>query len=384
MDRRAMLLSMIRRVLQPGEVCAANGTVKRLGALDSRRTLVIAARSAERSGALEAVKTNLEKAGAEVAVWSGPSVEPTLETVRPMAQRAAEHQPDWIVAVGGGSIIDGAKLAWVRYESPAIDFAAEKPPTIEALRRKARFAAVATTAGSGSEASQAAVLTHPETGQKVPWVSPHLVPDLAILDAGLTASLPAEMTVRSGMDALAHAVEAYASRIATPLVRTLAAAAVRSILDDLPRAARNLQDLQTRQGMLDAAYLAGLCQSAASTGLAHALAHAAGAVLRTGHAQGTGFFLVRTMELNAARCEDLYDQLARDTGFADRAALIDALHDWTVALDLPGSLAVLCGRQPSPEELERVLAGAKADVCLRTNPCRLTDDELKLILEESS
>ncbi|GAG05382.1 unnamed protein product, partial [marine sediment metagenome] len=238
MDRKAMLLSMIRRVLQPAEVCAANGAVKRLGALDSRRTLVIAARSAGQSGTLEAVETNLEKAGAEVAVWSGPSMEPSLETVRTMAARAAEHQVDWLVAVGGGSIIDGAKLAWVLYETPEFDFGAEKPPAVEALRRKARFAAVATTAGSGSEASQAAVLTHPKTGKKVPLVSPHFVPDLAILDAGLTRSLPVDVTVSSGMDALSHAVEAYASRTATPLVRTLAATAIRSIIKDLPRAAQ--------------------------------------------------------------------------------------------------------------------------------------------------
>ena len=147
-----------------------------------------------------------------------------------MADLAARHQPDWIVAVGGGSIIDGAKLAWVLHEIPTFDLGAEKPSAVETLRRKARFAAIATTAGSGSEASQTAVLSHPKTGRKTPFVSPHLVPDLAILDAALTTGLPAEMTVHSGIDALSHAVEAYASRMASTLVRTLAAAAIRSIL----------------------------------------------------------------------------------------------------------------------------------------------------------
>lgn len=383
MDRKVMLLSTVRRVLQPPEVCAANGTVKRLGALDSRRTLVIAARSAEQSGGLETVETNLNKAGAQVAVWSGPSTEPSLETVRQMAARAAEHQPDWIVAVGGGSIIDGAKLAWTLYEIPDCDLGAEKPPAFGALRRKARFAAIPTTAGSGSEASQAAVLTHPKTGKKVPWVSPHLVPNLAILDAALTTSLPAEITVRSGMDALSHAVEAYTSRMATPFVRTLAATAIRSIFKDLPRASQNPEELEPRQAMLGAAYLAGLCQSAASTGLAHALAHAAGPVLGIGHAQAAGFFLLRAMKLNAAKCGELYDQLALDAGFADRARLFEALDQWMAPLALPRNLEAASGRRPSPKELEEILTGAKADVCLRTNPCRLTDGELKMILEEA-
>ncbi len=383
MDRRAMLLSTIRRLLQPAEVCAAVGTVKRLGVLESQRTLVIAARSAEQSGALEAAETNLRKAGAEVKVWSGPSTEPCPETIRPLAGCAAEHQPDWIVALGGGSVLDGAKLAWVLYEIPDFDLAAERPAPIEALRRKARFAAIPTTAGSGSEASQAAVLTHPATGRKIPLVSPHLVPDLAILDAALTTSLPAEVTVCSGVDALSHAVEAYTSRMATSLVRALAATAIRSILQLLPRASQNPEELQTRQGMLDAAYLAGLCQSAASTGLAHALAHAAGSVLAIGHAQATGCFLPRAVKFNAAKCAELYGQLAQDAGFADQTELIDALDEWLAALALPHTLEALCGRRPTSDELEQILAQAKSDMCLRTNPCRPADDDLRTILERA-
>jgi alcohol dehydrogenase len=384
MDRKTMLLSTVRRILQPAEVCAAHGTVKRLGALDSQRTLVIAARSAGQSGALETVETNLKKAGAQVAVWTGASTEPTLEVVRALAARAAEHQPDWIVAVGGGSIIDGAKLAWVLYEMPDCELAAEKPPTIEALRRKARFAAIATTAGSGSEASQAAVLTHPKTGKKIPVVSPQLVPDLAILDATLTTSLPADLSVRSGVDALSHAAEAYASRMATPLVKTLAATAIRSILKYLPQVSQNPKDLETRQRMLDAAYLAGLCQSAASTGLAHALAHAAGQIWGIGHAQAAGFFLPRAMQCNATKCQQLYDQLAGDVGFADHTRLFEALRQWLAELTLAKNLETLSGRRPSPKELAEIVAGAKADVCLRTNPCHPSDDELKAILEEAS
>ncbi len=383
MDRKAMLLSSIRRLLQPGEVCLGKGCLCRLAALGGGRALVVAARSAERTGTSTSVVTHLEKASVATAVWSGESLEPTPDRVRQISQVAGEHQPDWIIAVGGGAIIDAAKLAWAHYENPTLDLDGERPSALGPLRSKARFIAIPTTAGAGSEASQVAVLTDAKLGKKIPWVSSHLVPDIAILDPVLTASLPPELTACAGMDALAHAVEAYVSRLATPMVRMLAAAAIRTVLRHLPRVVQNPEDLDARQAMLDAAYVAGTCQSASSTGLAHAISHAAASVLKAPHAHCLALLLLPTMRFNAEHgAAELYRQLAFDAGYSAAGDLIEAINEMLGSLPVPRTLTDLIGGGVrEPDWVKKLSAAAIVDVCHRTNPVRATEADVQTIVE---
>jgi alcohol dehydrogenase class IV len=319
-----------------------------------------------------------------VRVWSGPSQEPTPEWIHALAKLAAEHEPDTIVAVGGGSIIDGAKLVRAVYENPALDLTSGKPPPAAQPQQAPQLVAIPTTAGSGAEASQAAVVLDTARHAKIPLVSPSFVPSIVILDPTATATLPAAMTLYSGIDALAHAVEAFVSRISTPLVRLLAATAIRSVLSALPPLLGRLDDLALRETMLDAAYLAGLCQSSASTGLAHALAHPLGALLGVGHAQAAGFLLPRAMRFNAGKNGKPYDELAAAVGFAGRDELVTAVNDWLTSLHVTPDLPTLAGRTPSEEELAAIAAAARTDVCLRTNPCQADERDLESILRETT
>jgi len=380
-DRKAMLLGSVRRLLQPTEVCVGRGCMGRLAALDGRKALVAAARSAEKSGALATVTTALAKAGVETAVWQGDSLEPTPQRVSEIAARATEHEPDWIVALGGGAIIDAAKLAWACYAIPSLDLNVEKPAALVDLRRKARFIAIPTTAGAGSEASQVAVLSDEASGRKVPWVSPHLIPDVVILDPASTTTLTSELTAVTGLDALAHAIEAYASRLATPLVKTLASASIRAIMRHLPEACQNPTNLESRQGMLDAAYLAGLCQSTASTGLAHAVAHSAAWVLKAHHAPALAVFLLPTVKYNAAQGAAAHQSMALDLGFPGVDPMLEAFERWMADLPIPRSWQALAGREPTAEQLAELVAGAMADICLRTNPARPSEVDLQAIFE---
>jgi len=260
-------------------------------------------------------------------------------------------------------------------------FAGPAPAAIGPLRQKARLIAVPTTAGSGSEASQAAVLSG-DDGTKIPYVSPHWVPDVAILDPVLTVSLPRETTVATGFDALAHAVESAVSSLGNTLIQALAGTAVGLVLRHLPKAAENPQDLAARGGMLEGAYLAGLCQSTASTGAAHALSHATSKLYGAPHGAATGFYLAPTMRWNRTKNAAVYNELAAGCGLADGAALEAALGELAARLGQPKKLADLVGRPVEAAERQALAEVAGKDVCLRTNACRLGPAELAQLLAE--
>jgi alcohol dehydrogenase len=377
---RAMRLRMLKRVLSPPEVCVGKGSVERLGCLEATRVLVVTSDSARHNGVLDRVMSQLKDAAAREAVELA-SGEPRAAAIGAARAVVTAFAPQWIVAVGGGTVLDAAKFIWAQFEYPDLVLSGAAPVAIGPLRQKTRFVAVPTTAGSGSEASQAAVLTA-DDGTKIPCVSPHWMPDIAILDPVLTVSLPREITVATGFDALTHAVESAVSSLGNTLLQALAATAVGLVLRHLPAAAENPQDLAAREGMLEAAYLAGLCQSTASTGAAHALSHAMSKLHGAPHGAATGFYLLPTMRWNRTKNVTVYDQLAVGCGLADGAALVAALANLAARVGQPQRFGELLGRAPNAAERQTLAEVAAKDVCLRTNACRLGSSELAQLLAE--
>jgi alcohol dehydrogenase class IV len=379
MDLRAMRLNMLKRALFPPEVCMGKGSVERLACLDQARVLVVTGGSARCSGALERVTAQLKDATAlEVLELEGG--EPRAETISAAKETVAAFAPQWIVALGGGAVLDAAKFMWAQFEHPDLVFSGKATP-IGPLRGKARMIAIPTTAGSGSEASQAAVLAG-DDGTKIPYVSPHWVPDIVILDPVLTVSLPRETTVATGFDALTHAVESAVSSFGNPFLQVLAASSVGLVLRHLPAAVENPQDLAARAGMLEAAFLAGLCQSMTSTGAAHALSHAASKLHSAPHGAATGFFLLPTMRWNRKKNAVVYDGLAAGCRLADGAALEAALMDLVTRVGLPQRFEELMGRIPDDGERQTLAETAAKDVCLRTNASRMSTADLAQLLAE--
>ena len=376
---QAMRLRMLKRVLFTPEVCAGRGSIQRLACLDSGvRVLVVTGASAARTGALQQVTAQLKDAASEIVTL--PSGEPTAATVSALSAQVSAFAPEWIAAVGGGSVLDSAKFLWAQYEHPELTWrgpAAAIPP----LRAKAHLILAPTTSGSGSESSQAAVLVD-DAGAKVPYVSAHWVPDLAILDPSLTVSMPRALTASTGLDALTHAVESAVSSLSHAMLRTLCGTAIRAILRHLPEALRNGENLAAREAMQNASYLGGLCQSTASTGAAHALSHATSTRLGVAHGLGTGFYLLPTMRANLAKNAAVYDELAAECGFAGGAALADAIEGLGREAGLPATISALAGRDLSDEDVKAVADGAMKDVCLRTNACRLAAAEVQELVEK--
>jgi acetaldehyde dehydrogenase/alcohol dehydrogenase len=290
----------------PSDTYFNTGAIENLRTLAAGSAVIVTDAGTERRGVVEDVRRHL--ACPDVRVFAGVEPEPTEEQVRRGVAMLGDTPPELIVAVGGGSVIDAAKAMRLFHENPDLTMRELTLPFLDARKRVAhypesarhriRLAALPTTAGTGSEVSPAAVLTH--AGRKLTLVDYSLVPDVAIVDPRLTLTLPPAMTADTGIDALTHALEAYVSIFASPFTDAFCLQAMHLILDALPRAVADGGDLGARTDMANAATIAGLAFSNAFVGVNHALAHAVGARFGVAHGRANGLFLPHVLRYNAA------------------------------------------------------------------------------------
>ena len=371
------------RLLGPREVICAKGALGVLASLPASRVAVIATKRAAQHPTLDRLLSRERRVEFHLiqATWKG---EPTLDSLSETIAALEEFRPDWIAAIGGGSVIDGAKLAWARYEYP--HFPIDRlglPFSLPPLRRRARFLAAPTTAGTGSEATSTAVMCEPNTGRKIPVVSHDFLPDVAVLDPDLTIDLPPEWTGITALDALSHAVEGYVSRHANPLADGLAFQAVRDILEALPRVAEEPGDLVARQRVQQGALFAGYVQNLRLVGLAHALAHNLDDV-GIPHGLATGLLLPVVMEHNASRPEIrlAYDRLAQGAGLADGDALRQRVADIPALFRMPQRLGDWPGATLAQDAFEKIGKHALADRLSRVFPVPVDEGEAAELLRK--
>ncbi|NYE58453.1 iron-containing alcohol dehydrogenase [Carboxydothermus ferrireducens] len=270
----------------------------------------------------EKVKEIFSNAGYHVEMWDEVQPEPPVENIFAGVEAVKNSDASLIIAIGGGSVIDATKVIWLLYERPDVDFRKLSPVDSLGLRKKALFAAIPTTAGTGSEATSAAVIT--EGGHKMSLSHPEFVPDFAILDPNFTVSLPPNLTLWTGVDALAHAVGAYLSGWANEYTDAYALQAIKLIFKFLPRAVADGRDLEARQKMLIAANLAGLAFSNAAPGIDHALGHTLGKKFGLHHGLCVGAFLPYVFEFYARHLTKT-DELAKALGFGKGEEFLNSL-----------------------------------------------------------
>jgi acetaldehyde dehydrogenase/alcohol dehydrogenase len=279
--------------------------LENLRELDTRTALVVTDGSSEHRGVPDLVRDRLR--AAHVHVFSEVQPEPDEAVIRKGVALLDQYSPDLVVAVGGGSVIDAAKVMRLFHEQPERTMDELTLPFLDPRKRVAtysqqphrvRLVAIPTTSGTGSEVSPAAVVT--VGAHKVTLVDYSLVPDIAIVDPLLTLSLPPAITADSGIDALTHALEAVVSIFASPYTDAFCVQAARLVFDALPRAFSTGDDVQSRTDMANAATLAGLAFSNAFVGTNHALAHAVGACFGLPHGRANGIFLPHVLRYNAA------------------------------------------------------------------------------------
>ena len=377
------------RFLSAGEIVSGAGSIGALRALEAAKVAALVSPSFLRAPDTEPILTKSIRAEA-LRIVPMPGGEPTLAALGPVIAELDAFAPDWIVAAGGGSAIDGAKLAWVFHEHPDADLdRITRPFGLPPLRGRCRFAAVPTTAGTGSEVSSAALFFDPATGTKRAIVSHHLLPDLAVLDPKLTVGVPASVVAEAGLDALAHALEGYVSRFDNPLVDLFAEQAAALLFQSLTRTQREPENLAVRLDVMHAATMAGWVQNLKVPGIGHAVAHQL-ARFGVSHGRAVGCLLPWAIRYNLldAAVTAKYERLARACGL-ERAC--DLPHAVEV---LARELALAPLRLPRAQvesDLAVIAARALEDPCARANPrpfeaadiARMIVDGCELMVEGS-
>ena len=373
----------VPRVVGPAETICKPGSLQVIKYLPGTVAVICSPRTSK----VQSVEASVTDDGAYerrlvVASWNG---EPWLSDITGAVRELEEFQPDWVVAVGGGSIIDGAKLAWTFYEHPHLEMKRlETPFGIPGLRVKARFAAVPTTAGSGSEASSAATYLDPGSRRKIPAVTHDFLPDLVLLDANLTTDLPPANTAMSALDALAHLIEGYVSLQRNSLIDPIAETAVRMFVDWLPTVKTNPSDTAAREKLLIASHLAGQVQNMRLVGPAHAIAHQI-AEFSVPHGLATGLLLPVVMQFNCEADDVLmaYNTLARSAGLSDGNALREFVISIPPLFGLAEKLSLWKGvpERLERETLESVAQDALSDMLNRVFPRKLTFEQAMAMIE---
>ncbi|WP_251861172.1 bifunctional acetaldehyde-CoA/alcohol dehydrogenase [Clostridium sp. Marseille-Q2269] len=284
--------------------------LKELKQMNKKKAFVVTDKVLYELGVAKKVTDVLDEIGITHKVFFDVAPDPTLETATKGAKEMADFQPDTIIAVGGGSAMDAAKIMWVMYEHPEVEFEdlamrfmdiRKRAYTFPHMGDKAMMISVATSAGTGSEVTPFAVITDEKTGVKYPLADYELTPDMAIVDADLMLNMPKGLTAASGIDALTHAVEAYVSVMSSEYTDGLCLEAIKSIFEYLPRSYKNgAEDIEAREKMAHASTMAGMAFANAFLGVCHSMAHKLGSMHHVPHGIANALLINETIKFNSA------------------------------------------------------------------------------------
>ena len=393
------------RFTLPRDLYHGKGALENLKNLKGERAMVcVGGGSMKRFGFLDKVVAYLEEAGMKVEIFEGIEPDPSVTTVMKGAEAMAKFQPDWIVAIGGGSPIDAAKAMWIKYEYPEIT--SEQMCVvfgIPELRKKARFCAIPSTSGTATEVTAFSVITDYEKGIKYPLADFEITPDIAIVDPDLAETMPKKLVAHTGMDAMTHAVEAYVSTANSDFTDPLAIFAIKMIQSDLIDSYNG--DMTKRASMHNAQCLAGMSFSNALLGIVHSMAHKTGAVFEDLgahiiHGAANAMYLPKVIAFNAKdeTAKKRYGVIADYMGLGGAdddekvAKLIAFLRGMNDALNIPqciknyGADSYPCEQGFVPEDvflarLPEIAKNAVADACTGSNPRQPSVEEMEKLLK---
>ena len=278
--------------------------------LGKKKAFIVTDQFLYKNGYTKCVTDKLDELGITHTTFFNVAPDPTLECAIEGTKAINSFEPDCIIAIGGGSAMDAAKIMWVMYEHPEVDFMdmamrfmdiRKRIYTFPKMGEKAYFIAIPTSSGTGSEVTPFAVITDEKTGIKYPLADYELLPKMAIIDADMCMDQPKGLTAASGIDALTHALEAYASIMATDYTDGLALKAMKNIFEYLPAAYENgPHDAKAREQMATASTMAGMAFANAFLGVCHSMAHKLGAYHHIPHGIANALLITDVMRFNAA------------------------------------------------------------------------------------
>ncbi len=392
------------RFTNPRDLYFGEGARHEVKNLKGKRAVIVSGGSSmRRGGFLDDVENDLKSAGFEVAHIEGVESDPSVETVMSGAAKMSEFQPDWIIAIGGGSPIDAAKAMWIKYEYPETTFEDMcKVFGLPELRTKAHFCAISSTSGTATEVTAFSIITDYQKGVKYPIADFQITPDVAIVDPELTYGMPVKLVAHTGMDALTHAIEAYVSTVASMYTDGDALHAIREIVEWLPKSYKG--DKEARQHMHDAQCIAGIAFSSGLLGIVHSMAHKTGAAFSGGHiihGCANAMYLGKVIQFNARdeRAKARYAFIAKEILHLEGntedelvEALVQKIRDINDALDIPQGIknygeggtkseTSIIDEKEFFEKAPEVARLAIEDACTLSNPRKPTQEEMEQLLK---
>lgn len=391
------------RFTLPRDLYHGAGSLETLKTLTGKKAIVVVGGgSMKRFGFLDKAVAYLKEAGMEVQLFEGVEPDPSVETVMKGAEAMRQFEPDWIVAMGGGSPIDAAKAMWVFYEYPNTTFEEIITPfSFPTLRTKAKFCAIPSTSGTATEVTAFSVITDYHKGIKYPLADFNITPDVAIVDPELAETMPKKLVAHTGMDAMTHAIEAYVSTLHCNYTDPLALHAIKMIHNNLKKSYDG--DMEARAAMHDAQCLAGMAFSNALLGIVHSMAHKTGAAY-TGdhiiHGCANAMYLPKVIKYNSKNGEaaERYAEIASFIGLSGATteakvdALIAELRAMNDQLDIPQGIknygksgvkadTSIIDEKEFLEKLPEVAKNAIADACTGSNPRQPSQEEMEKLLK---
>ncbi|MCD8154337.1 MAG: bifunctional acetaldehyde-CoA/alcohol dehydrogenase [Clostridiales bacterium] len=382
-----------------------------LGAvMGKKRAFIVTDSFLYKNGYTQAIETKLNSMGIVHTCFSDVEPDPSLASARAGAAAMTAFEPDVIIALGGGSAMDAAKIMWVLYENPDADFddmamdfmdIRKRIYTFPKMGKKAYFVAIPTSSGTGSEVTPFAIITDKETGIKWPLADYELLPNMAIVDTDNMMSAPRGLTCASGIDVMTHAIEAYVSVMASDYTDSLALRAISLVFEYLPRAYRDGSDVEARDHMANASCLAGMAFANAFLGVNHSLAHKLGAFHHIPHGIANALVLTDVIRYNSAEAPakmgtfsqypypcalERYAQIGRFVGLTGKddqevmEKLIDKLEELKKTIEIKPTIRDYgVDEQYFLDTLDDMTEQAFNDQCTGTNPRYPLMSELKEI-----
>lgn len=376
------------RFTLPRDLYHGKGALEELKHFEGKKAVVcVGGGSMKRFGFLDRAVGYLKEAGMEVELIEGIESDPSVETVMKGAQKMIEFQPDWIIAMGGGSPIDAAKAMWIKYEYPDVTFEDMcKVFGLPKLRQKAHFCAISSTSGTATEVTAFSIITDYQKGIKYPIADFEITPDVAIVDPDLAETMPKKLVAHTGMDAMTHAIEAYTASLASPFSDPLALKAI-SMIDDSIVDSYN-GDKDAKGDMHTAQCLAGMAFSNALLGIVHSLAHKTGAQFDLPHGLCNAIMLPYVIAYNSKVCMKKYAEIARFIGLSGATdkqltnSLIEEINRLNRTLNIaPTFKENGVDEAYLKEHIDFIAENAQKDPCTGSNPREASVEELKKILE---
>lgn len=379
------------RFTLPRDIYYGKGSMETLKTIKGKKAIVVVGGgSMKRFGFLDKAVKYLEEAGMEVKLFEGVEPDPSVETVLKGAEIMREFNPDWIVAMGGGSPIDAAKAMWAFYEYPDVKFEDLITPfSFPTLRTKAKFLAIPSTSGTATEVTAFSVITDYAKGIKYPLADFNITPDVALVDPDLAETMPPKLTAHTGMDALTHAIEAYVSTLHSPFTDPLALQAIEMVFDNLLASYNGC--MKAREQMHYAQCLAGMAFSNALLGIVHSMAHKTGAAFSTGHIPhgcANAIYLPYVIKFNAKdqTAKERYAAIARYVGIKGSDSecvdkLCKKIDEYNVKLNIPKTLKDFgINEAEFNEKVNSIAELAVGDACTGSNPRTITPEEMAKLL----